>query len=399
MNTVSKSRQYIVVFVITAIAVISYLLCHKVDMGQPIALDQDKAIDLFIKSAAIEGNELQTEIFFTCEYNVQNIIMFLLVKISGNVWKGINCYYIATFFLISIAMYHFMSNLDIPASIAVGLAVLTAFLPFHVDRGEGQMVTSNFFGVPLFLEMFYELIYCRRTDAHKKGYLILASFAAFIDIRLSIMVCILFAILLIQRYDKEVVLHAVKYLIPLFLFSIVVGIISPTLKNINTETAKEEGMRILDLIEPIRYHVLARLSDIRFDYDISFLAHGESGLNSMGILFSIGFICMMLGIFFEWENDRRIAWMGMISFTVVIIAGVYGIGLVFEYFRIHITYWNRMAIFIIVCSAATLGILLNNILQNLKEKFGKKAVSVAYIIVNMIYLLSFFEFILRQNMY
>lgn len=398
MNTVNKSRQYIVVFVVTAVAVMSYLFCHKVNMVQPIAFDQDKAIDLFIKSVVSEGNDLRTDILFTCEYNVQNIIMFLLVKIWGSAWMGINCYYIVTFFLISISMYHFLLKLDISASIAVGLAVLTAFLPFHVDRGEGQMVTSNFFLVPLFLEMFYELIYCKKTDDHKKGYLVLAFCTAFIDIRLSIMVCIIFAILLIQRCDKEVVLHVARYFIPLVLFSIIVGLISPSLKNINTDAAKAEGMRLLDLIEPMRYHVLTRLSDIRFDYDISFLTHGESGLNSMGFLFSIGFICMMFGVFFEWKKDRRIAWMGMISLFVVIIAGVYGIGLVFEYFKIHVTYWNRMAIFIIVCSVATLGILLDNMLRNLKEKFGKKAVSIGYIVINMIYLLGYFEFVLRQNM-
>lgn len=398
MNAVNRSRQYIVVFVVTAVAVMSYLLCHKVDMVQPIAFDQDKAVDHFIRSAVSEGSNLQTDILYTCEYNVQNIIMFLLVKIWGNAWVGINCYYIVTFFLISISMYHFLLKLEMPASIAVGMAVLTTFLPFHVDRGEGQMVTSNFFLVPLFLEMLYELIYCKKTDDHRKGYLILASFAAFIDIRLSIMLCILFAILLLQRFDKEVVLHAVIYFIPLFLVTIIVGMISPSLKNINIDAAKVEGMRLLDLIEPMRYHVLTRLSDIRFDYDISFLTHGESGTNSMGFLFSIGFVCMMLRFFLDQEKDRRIAWMGMLSLFVVIIAGVHGVGLVFEYFKIYVTYWNRMAIFIIVCSVATLGILLKNMFGHLKEKLGRKAVSIGYIVINMIYLLEFFELILRQNM-
>lgn len=397
MNTLNKSRQYIVVFVITAAAIVTYLLCHKVDMKQPIAFAQDKAVDLFIKSVVEESNDLQEDILFACEYNVQNIVILLLAKIWGNVWMGINCYYIMTFFLISFSMYHFTLKLRISNSIAIGLAVLTAFLPFHVDRGEGQMITSNFFMVPLFLEMFYELIYCMKTDVHKKNYFILVSLAAFIDLRLSIMVCIIFAILLLQRFDKEVAFRAVRYYIPLILFSIIVGIISPTLKTIDLETAKEEGLRILDLIEPMRYHVLDKLSNIRLDYDISFSAHGESGLNSMGLFFSIGFICMLLGLFLEWKNDRRIAWMGMLSLFVVVIAGVYGIGLVVDYFGIHVVYWNRMAIFIIVCSVATLGILFDNITQSFKKKFGKKGVLIGCIAINMIYILSFLELILRQN--
>lgn len=386
------------VFVITTVAVIVYLSCHHFNLSRPIIFNEDKAIDNFIKSVVLESNKVETEILVTCEYNIQNIIIFFLIKILGNTWAGINVYYIFSFFMISFSMYCLLKKLQIPIEISLGLSVLTAFLPFHIDRGEGQIMTSNFFLVPLFLCMFYDLVYYKKLEFYSKRYIVLVFLAPFIDIRISIMTVLLFIIFLVQCYNEKNIKFIIYYFIPLFLVTFIVSILSSTLKVFDIELAKEEGMRILDMIMPMRYHISGRLSDVRLEYDILLSAHGESGLNSLGVLFSVGFVCMMLAMFFEWKKDKRIAWMGMISIIVILIAGICGIGSVIEYFGINIIYWNRMAVYIAVCSAVVVGILAEQIVRWIESRNDRKYLLVCNIAIYLVFIFAFFELILRRNM-
>lgn len=398
MNTTSSKKQYIMVFAFTAAAVLIYLICHKFDLSQPISIDQDKAIDHFIRTTAMDDGGVRSGILGICEYNIQNIIMFLMIKVCGNAWAGINVYYILSFFMISLSMYYFLSKIGISGKFSVGLAVLAAFVPFHIDRGEGQMMTSNFFLAPLFMSMFYDLVYCKTTEVQCGGYMALVCMAPFVDVRLSAMAGILFIIFLIQRQDWEFTKYAARYLIPLLAFTGLVGIVSSTLAISDIETAKDEGTRILDMIMPMRYHIVGKFSDMRLEYDVLLSAHGESGLNSLGFLFSFGFVYVLFGLFFEWNRDRRVAWMGMIAVIVILISGVCGIGSVIEYFGINITYWSRMAIFIIVCSVAAIGILIGNCSNYIENRYGNRVLAVTRVMVYMMFVAEFFELILRQNM-
>lgn len=397
MDVSNNKKQYMMVFVITAAAVVAYLFCHRFSLTQPVIINEDKAVDNFIRTAALDGNT-GSGLFAACELNIQNMAMMLLIKVCRNAWAGINIYYIHTFFMISFSMYLFLEKLEIPAAVSVGLAVMAAFLPFHIDRGEGQMMTSNFFLAPLFLCLFYDLIYCQKADVYSKKYIVLVCLAPFIDIRISVMAVLLFIVFLLQLHDWDYTKRIAWYPVLLFFFTGLVGIISPAMGISDIGLAKEEGMRILDLIMPMRYHISGRLSDMRLEYDILLSAHGESGLNSLGVLFSAGFVCMMLGLFFEWKKDKRIAWMGMISMMVILIAGICGIGTVIEYFGINVIYWSRMAVFITVCSVAVLGILIGKGCQYVEGRYGKKILAVNCAVVYVVFAIAFFELILRRNM-
>lgn len=398
MKITSNKKQYIMVLIITAAAVLVYLFCHKFNIFQPIAFQGDKPVDNFVSTIAVKSGSGQTGILQACEYNLQNVIMLLLVKICGNEWAGINIYYILTFFMISCSMYLFLSKLEIPAAVCAGLAVLAAFVPFHVDRGEGQMMTSNYFLAPLFMCMFYDMVYCKKTEERRKGYMALVCMAPFIDVRISIMAVLLMAVFLVQRHSRDFTRYMAGYLIPLTVLSGFAGIAASTLKVSDIELAKGEGMRILDMILPMRYHIVGFLSDKRLDFDVLLSAHGESGLNSLGVLFSAGFVCMMFCLFFEWKKDRRIAWMGMISMIVILISGICGIGSVIEYFGVNVTYWSRMAVFITTCSVAVTGMLIGNVYKYVEDRYGKKFSAAGCAVVYAVFAVEFFELILRQNM-
>lgn len=226
----------------------------------------------------------------------------------------------------------------------------------------------------------------------------LVCLAPFIDVRISIMAVLLMAVFLVQRHSRDFTRHMAGYLIPLAALTGFVGFAASTLKVSDIELAKEEGMRILDMIMPMRYHIVGFLSDKRLDFDVLLSAHGESGLNSLGVVFSAGFVCMMLCLFFEWKKDRRIAWMGMISMIVILISGICGIGAVIEYFGINVTYWSRMAVFITVCSVAVTGMLIGKVCKYAEDRYGKKISTAGCAVIYVVFTIEFFELILRQNM-
>lgn len=95
---------------------------------------------------------------------------------------------------------------------------MAAFLPFHIDRGEGQMMTSNFFLAPLFLCLFYDLIYCQKADVYSKKYIVLVCLAPFIDIRISVMAVLLFIVFLLQLHDWDYTKRIAWYPVLLFFY-------------------------------------------------------------------------------------------------------------------------------------------------------------------------------------
>lgn len=398
MKGLNKIKQYALVASVTLIAVMVYLVCFGFKITQPTSLDIYKPMDSFINilvenDGQISGNPLQA-----CDYNIQYLIMFIIGKISGSMWAGVNVYYILSFFLISAAMYWYLRKLSISNFVAVAIAVITAFLPFHTDRGQGQLLTSNFFLIPLFMGMLYELIYEKKQDNINKFYIVIMILAPFMDIRACVMMIILFGILLIHRYDFKVFKNTMYYLCPLTFFTILAGLLSSILKSTDfhgsIELAKTEGLRILDMLMPVRYHVVRRLSDFRLKYDIEFSASGESGLNTMGLLISAGFILGMLVLFYGKKADKRIMWLSWINIIVIIISNIHGLNLLFECFGIHVIYWNRMGIFILTGSAAVTALLADDFKNVLGKRFGTLITSLG---MAFLFLAAFFELLLRNN--
>ena len=66
MSIINKTKQYIIVFAVTVVAVLIYLFSHHAHLVQPIAIDIDKAVDNFIRLIAItEEKNIQENILST----------------------------------------------------------------------------------------------------------------------------------------------------------------------------------------------------------------------------------------------------------------------------------------------------------------------------------------------
>ena len=241
-----------------------------------------------------------------------SIVIFLLIKITGSVQLAFNLYYVISFFLVSLSVYFLLKKLNFTFVTSVFLSVLAMLLPFHTDRGQGQILTSNFFMVPIYFGMIYDLYFKKDTDIDLKRYMILLALAPIIDLRLSYMVIILMVVLGLSRMNLNTIKQTFICILPMLIFSIIISIMTND-KGIEMlsvmEQANSDGLRPLDMLVPVRYHVVGRLMNFRSDYDASFNANGESGLNSMGILLSIGFLYSLAILLLGKRNqDKLFAW-------------------------------------------------------------------------------------------
>lgn len=396
----NKSKQYIVVISVTLVVLLLYMSFYGYGDSSFMSMDMNKTMDKFIGSLIQEseaGNQLS---FSICEYNVQNVLILLFCKIAGNVYQGVNAYYILSFFFISVAMFWYLKKLPISTTFAIYGAVIISLLPFHIDRGEGQIVTSTFFLAPVFAGIWNDIIYDERVECVNKCYMVVMCVAPFVDMRLAIMALILMTVLAVQKRNKRVGKVTFIYLCPLAITSVFLQQVTKVLSTQNLEQsiqlAREEGLRILDMLMPLRYHVWDRVWNLRYDYDVAFAANGEAGLNSMGTLLSVFFVISMFILFFNIQVDKRIAWLAWGSVMVILIANVSGFNLLFEYVGIHVGYWNRMGIFIIVHTISVMGILADRLREYISNKMPVAIINTVYLLIGV---MGIFELLLRQNMF
>ena len=392
-------KPYAIVVLATLAIVLIYLKCYGTGDSLFISIDLDKPVDRFI-SRLIQESEAGDQFSFSiCDYNIQNAVVFFLCKITGNIYQGVNAYYILSFFLISISTFWYLQKMNVSIGMAVFGAVMASLVPFHIDRGEGQIVTSTFFMVPMFCGLWYDIIYEAKVKNIKKISVISMCIAPFIDLRLSVMAGILMVILAAHRRKKEIIRTTIIFLIPLISATFLLNHVTSALHTDNLEQgmelAREEGMRIIDMIMPLRYHVWDRLWNLRYEYDVAFSANGESGLNSMGIILTSFLMISMIILFFNIDIDERISWIAWVDILVVLIANVSGFNLLFEYIGIHVGYWNRMAIFIIIQTIAVMGILADRLRERMRSKVHVSIINSIYLLIGLI---GIAELLLRQNM-
>ena len=399
INNNKRYVPYIITIGMTSVTAAVYYFLYRSSDGYFISMDMDKPVDNFISDIINGGLSGYNNIFAFCRYNIQNVIVFLVCKLTGNIYAGVNIYYMLTFTLIAVTSLWYLQKIGVSQRMSIYLAVLLPFLPYHIDRGEGQIITSSFFAAPLLAGILYEIYYEAKADKINKWYLAIMCAAPFVDLRLSIFAVILMILLTIHRHMANVTRVSAVYGLPMALISLIVGKLTGIFETSDLsksiELAREEGMRILDLVMPFRYHILDRLFNYRYEYDVEFSANGESGLNSLGILLSIGFVIGMFLLFFGKKADKRIAWLSWINILIILIANTSGFNILFEYFHIHIVYWNRMAIYILLNSSAVLGLAMDKLIGRLDRKRFSVLTELALVLVLAA---EFAELLLRQNM-
>lgn len=386
-----RHKAYLELVIATACMIILYLVLRRFRLSELLPIDEGKAMDTFIAELIASGTETDQGFFAFCQYNVQNMVIYLLSKITGNGIVGVNVYYILTFFAISFTSYWLLTKVGVSHVVSVFGAVLLAILPYHTDRGVAQVIASSFFMVPVIVGIFYEMYFVGKGQKINRIYLAVLLLLPWIDLNLAFMTAVLMVMLCLQRHKKDTTYLSAVYGIPMLTEALVIYAIAhmgtKTDLTEAVERAKEEGLRILDFIMPVRRHIYDRFFNLRYEYDVSFSANGESGLNTLGFLLSICFVTGILVLLFSKKGNPLVKWLSWMNIVVILFANISGFGLLVEYVGIHVTFWNRMGIFIIVSSAVIMGIYADQIKVILQNKTNKVICNIAFAFVAVIAIL------------
>lgn len=393
-----KSREqkcYLELAIATTCITIMYFILRSFQLSELLPIDEGKAMDTFIADLITSGTETDQGFLAFCQYNVQNMAIYLLSKITGNWIVGVNIYYILTFFAISFSSYWLLTKVGVSHAVSAFGAVLLSILPYHTDRGVMQVITSSFFMVPVIVGIFYDIYFVEKEQKTEQNinriYLAVLLLLPWIDLNLTFMTAILMVMLCLQRHKKDTTDLSAVYGIPMLTEALVIYAIAHMGTSTNlTETverAKEEGLRILDFIMPVRRHIYDRFFNLRYDYDVAFGASGESGLNTLGFLLSICFVTGILVLLFSKKGNSLVKWLSWMNIVVILFANISGFGLLVEYVGIHVTFWNRMGIFIIVSSAVIMGNYADQIKAILQNKTNKIICNTAFVFVAVIAIL------------
>ena len=378
--------HYLELAIAVAGMTILYLILRDFQWGEPLFQDEGKTRDVFVERFVLGTNDGLGQNFFAyCQYNIQNMVIFALGKLFGSAAVGINLYHIATFWGIAFSAYWLFEKIGVSHSISLFASILLTILPYHTDRGEAQIITSSFFMVPVITAIIYDIYYVGISAQNYRKNVIILLILPWVDLNLALMTLILLLFLCLHRREKDAALWTAVCGIPTFVESMILY----TLSNANTgntltdnvDRAREEGLRILDFIMPVRRHIYGRFFNIRFEYDGAFSANGESGLNTMGFLLALCFVVGMMALFVGRKGNQLIRWLSWINLLVILTANISGLGLLAEYFGIHITFWNRMGIFVIVNTAVVMAISADWIKSQIQQKRYQILCNIVFVFV------------------
>ncbi len=303
----------------------------------------------------------------------------------------VNLYYFATYFLTTVIALAVLRQFDVPRGPAVVAALLYAFLPYHLQRGERHLFLASYFLVPLaamvclWIYRDGELLFRERDGRRARLSLgngralaalgicaLLGSggvyYAAFTCYLLLVAGCCAAA-----RRRRIHPLGSAAILVALIGAGVAANV-APTALYAREHgpnpavTRREPGqverfsLKIAQLLMPAHGHrieALARLRE-RYDGEPITLVH-ETGSATLGVVGSLGFLGLIGAIFLRQRSDapRLVDGLGALTLAALLLATTGGFGAIVGYVVSPvIRCYNRISIFIafFALTAAALGL-------------------------------------------
>lgn len=397
--TKGKRGKYTIVGIATICMTIIYLIYYRADVTRLISMNSDINVDLFVWKL-INGAEVEENIFAYCEYNFQNLFIYAMAKLFNDGIIALNVYYLLSFWGISLLMFMVLQKYKCSFMNSLFGAILLAFLPYHIERGQGQIVTSSFYVFIIFALIISELfIKCsnEKIEVWKSVFLLLIPWT---DSKAAYMIEICMLVLCLCMSGKQNWKKNWFYEILLLVSCIMMTVLTKgrigTAIEERLMLASEEGMRILDMLVPVRYHVMDRFFNFRYTYDVTLDSTRECGFNSVGTLLAFFFIYSLFVLLLKEHKDNRIARMAWINVIIILISSIDGVGYLFEYFGCYVGYWNRMTIMIIINLVVIMVISMDKVQVWLQGIIGK---NITYAIMGVIEVVAFLDIFLRHSLY
>jgi len=308
-----------------------------------------------------------------------------------------NLFYISTYFLNAFVMYLVLRKLRINFFLAIAIAYLFTFLPFHYWRLPHTFYAGYFF-IPLWI--YYLLLLSNKKplffkksmeddkysfDCSKKNLGII--FVLILSSTWNFYYTFFFAFLIFFTLISSYMYHKNRYHIysALLVFSFAVVPFAVNMlpykvyenlysKNLNVAQrnpieAETLGLRITSLVFPADFHRKSSMAEFKESYSKKSLLFNESSDSSLGLIGSLGFLILIFVAFFQSYFSKTLARLSQLNLFALLLSTVGGFGVVFAYLVTpQIRAYNRISVFIAALAFIAIALVINKVVKKSRHK-------------------------------
>ena len=298
-----------------------------------------------------------------------------------------NVFFLLTFPAVGLAAYLVLRRLTLSVPVAIACSILYALLPYHFTRGEGHLLLSAYYAVPLGAYLVLSVLGDRVLFAGRRvtlGTVALCAVIAFASasyyysaftVVLVASAAVLRAIALRSRRPllqgggvvAVIVGLSLLTLLPSFAYWAANGT-NPAVAHRSAFESELYGLKLAQLVLPIEDHRIGPLSRARETYDGWFPRTEASFDTPLGIVAAIGFVGLLgLCLVQLVAPGRPLAPTlygnaAIASLLALLFAWAGGFAVFVALVDPQVRSWNRLSVFIAFFALLAVGLVLDRLL-------------------------------------
>lgn len=341
----------------------------------------------------------------------------IFVTLTRNWILGYNLFYLSGYYLIGITALYSLKQLKIDSIIAVPLAVIYAFAPYHQERGTGHLYLGMYFMIPLMV--LYACRLLKEEQLFSKGKrifgrkrqgwitwpnaarIVCLMCMALTGIYYTYFCCFFFCVVILIKLlnypygdvrKKGFITKTVRGLWAdirqslLCIFVMIVTLVTAAVPNLiywsqngraeaiakkGNEGAEIYALKIVQLLLPTSNHRILFFHKVRNFYQVVYPLVNENGSAALGVFMAIGFVILCMALFMERKlsKESNIRIVSLLNLAALLFGTIGGYAVIISFFTGAIRAYNRLSIFIAMFSLITMGTILQSLFVRWKKRW------------------------------
>jgi hypothetical protein len=373
------------------------------DLRAPFAYTGDATLNLTLIKGVLEnawyfenpdlgapnGQELYDYPVISME--TLNLLLFRILGVgTGDPALVMNLFFLLTFPLTALTAFIVLRRLEVSRGIALVVALLYAFLPYHLSRGEAHVFLSAYYAVPLGAYLAIAVFRGDRLFGRWRATMITsvmcavvatASGSGYYAVFTVVLVIVAAVLAFIVRREREALVAGgavVAAITAVSLVQLAPTIVYRAANGTNDEVAQRfwfesenYSLRLTNLLLPVDGHRIGTLARWKNEYTTQ-IPQTEARSASLGIIGSLGFVWLVaVAVAAVAGAGRRYdlglhAGLAALTVTAVLLATTGGLSTFFAVIWPQIRAWNRLSVFIAFFSLAAVALLLGRLERRLR---------------------------------
>ncbi len=317
----------------------------------------------------------------------------------------LNIFYLLTFPLTTLTSMLVFRQFKISYSSSIFGSLIYTFVPYHFLRGEGHLFLSTYYLVPLAI-MVILWIYEDNTSIFDSGKINLFNLKFLISAAICILMGSTFVyyaffscyflmisgvVLFLSKRDIRSLFTPIFFVglmtlstiingLPMILYQIKMGS-NLAISSRAPFEAELYGLKMVQLFLPVPGHRIPFFSNVTYKYASTSPLINENSMACLGIIGSVGFIFLLLWIFYRaianntksFELEQKFSALSVLNLSAFLLGTIGGFGSIFSYLVYsQIRGYNRISIFIAFFSIFAIALLLDALYDRFKERMDLK---------------------------